>query len=469
MTRLTRGEKALTFLFVLTLAYPAWMRGGTPILLQDPLPVLGGLVLLSLWMVPMAYRMGGDRWSALGAATLRVIKDPIFYLGVAFLALLVIQWRNSGRSLVFDLAAWKWVYSDPPNPGLPSAVRTDEAAQMLCWFFPAWTLILGMRARLLSRSGVRFLFTAMVLNAAAISLFGIVQFLSGTRSMFWLIPIDAHFFASFGYSGHAGAFFLLMFSLCCGLVVDGLFDRQRRIMRGELAVLLGATVLNFVGANLSLAVAPTALVWMLGAAVAVYVLVWTWLRLERVHRIHVLIGIVGVACLGYIIIALIFRATPERVQASLWEIGRANVVCDKIIERIFLARAAVAVWLEAPWFGTGGWGFRYFFGIVLDPGEWELIGVGDANVHNDFLQFLAEFGVVGTLLLIGTCAGLLGPIMRSGAWRRPIVLLPTTGALIVLAYSLMDLPFRCPAVLYAWATLLAAMPVFVIRSQHETR
>lgn len=466
-TRLERNERTLVFLIFLALAVPAWVRGGTPIPLRWLLLPPGILVLAGLLVIPIADGARGSALSTLCSAVGRLLRDPIFYLGVAFLALLCVQWWNSGRYLVLDYEVWKWVYSAPRVANLPSAVQAREASQMVCWFFPAWALMLAMRAGILSRDGTRSLFKWMVLNSAAISIFGIVQFLSGTRSIYWLTPIEAHFFGSFGYSGHVGAFFLLMFGLCCGLIVDGSFDRKKRIAHRELAILLGAAVLTFVGANLSLAIAPTILVWTFGSATAFYVLAWTWWRLDRVRKVYVMLGILGIACLGYIIIALLFRSAPERVQASLWELGEAGVVQHKFDERLSLAKAAISVWKEAPWFGTGGWGFRYFLGMVLDPAEWKIIGIGDANVHNDFLQFLSEFGAVGTALLLGTLGALISPILRSRAWRRPVVLIPSTAALLVLAYSFMDLPFRSPAILYAWCTLLAAMPAFVVSNRDD--
>ena len=134
-----------------------------------------------------------------------------------------------------------------------------------------------------------------------------------------------------------------------------------------------------------------------------------------------------------------------------------------ITSRLFLLGPAVAVWREAPWFGVGGWGFRYLAGLHTDPAGWEILAVeGMGNVHNDPLQFLAEFGVVGGSLLAAVVIILVVSVYRSGVWRRTFARIPLLGLVTIFLYSLMDLPFRCPAVLYAWLVVIAAMPGFML-------
>ena len=84
------------------------------------------------------------------------------------------------------------------------------------------------------------------------------------------------------------------------------------------------------------------------------------------------------------------------------------------------------------------------------------------NVHNDPLQFLAEFGVVGGALLAAVVVILAVSVYRSGVWRRTFAPIPLMGLLTIFLYSLMDIPFRCPAILYAWLVVLAAMPAFML-------
>ena len=229
--------------------------------------------------------------------------------------------------------------------------------------------------------------------------------------------------------------------------------------------LILAALLCFGGVHLSLALAPVMLAWVVAATVVAHALVLTWQRLRPAKRVHAVLGIVVVACLAYILVALLFHISPDRVRAGFSETRQSHMLAQKFDERAFLVRPAWAMWKEHPWFGVGGWGFRYFLSMHTDPSRWDQLKDGYANVHNDPIQFLTEFGLVGAGLMGAIVAVLLTAAYRSGAWRRPVAFVPLLGALLVLAYSLMDLPFRCPAILYAWLAVLAATPGFVV-SRH---
>ena len=104
-------------------------------------------------------------------------------------------------------------------------------------------------------------------------------------------------------------------------------------------------------------------------------------------------------------------------------------------------------------------------------------------MHNDFLQFLAEHGLVGFGLLVAMVVMLLSPIVRTwrklvtaaafskGAKRppRPIAIfaLPASTFCILAAlaatllHSLADCPLRSPAVLALFFVALAAAEGFM--------
>lgn len=456
------------FLFLL-LAYAAWARGGTVACLQGPLPWLAAGVLLEVLISPVAGGEGPwyfcfrrDRWS-------RILHDPVFFLGACFLLFLLVQWGNAGRTLVFDWIHWKWVYSAPRVKWLPSAVNAADAREMLRWFFPAWAVVLAIRARLPAELDVFRFLRALTVNAGLLSCFGIAQYVSGTHSIFWSFPLDQHFFASFGYPNHAGAYFILMFAAACGLVLKGIFGRQRRIARPQLAAAVVAALLCLAGANLTLAVVPIFLAWGVAAAAMIYAGALAWKRLPPLKRVRAGVMLLAIACLAFLLLAVLYHASPERVTNGLWEFRAPHLMEKKYAERAFLLKPALAIWRDHPWFGVGGWGFRYFLGTYIPPEAWPRITLGYANVHNDLVQFLAEFGVVGTGLMVAIVAVLLSAIYGARVWRRPAAGMAMLGAALVLAYSLMDLPFRSPAVLFHWLAVLAAAPAFMIGSSHRGR
>jgi O-antigen ligase len=128
--------------------------------------------------------------------------------------------------------------------------------------------------------------------------------------------------------------------------------------------------------------------------------------------------------------------------------------------RANLAAAAVKVWRLQPWFGTGGWGYRYLAGTVWPEEQRQrLEKAGLANVHNDPIQFVSEFGVVGTALMAVTAGALAVPLLRRRPWRSVHGWFLCAGPAAVCAHSLIDLPFRSPAVLYHWLAVVAIAPV----------
>jgi len=72
--------------------------------------------------------------------------------------------------------------------------------------------------------------------------------------------------------------------------------------------------------------------------------------------------------------------------------------------RLMVVTAALEIWRDSPWFGVGGWGFRYLASSHLPERAVEKTA-GLANVHNDPVQFLLEFGLVGSGLMAFDCFG----------------------------------------------------------------
>ena len=224
-----------------------------------------------------------------------------------------------------------------------------------------------------------------------------------------------------------------------------------------------AGVLCLLGATLSLSLAAIGMCWLLAGIVAVYAFGLAWKGLRPVGRVNAIATTLAILCLGGFLAVAVAQGSRDAVQEELIGLRHPDKLGGAITARLFLLGPAVAVWREAPWFGVGGWGFRYLAGLHTDPAGWEVLELeGMGNVHNDPLQFLAEFGVIGGSLLAAVVIILAVSVCRSGVWRRTFAPIPLLGLVTIFLYSLMDIPFRCPAVLYAWLVVIAAMPGFML-------
>jgi O-antigen ligase len=434
-----------------------------PPLLIGGMALILGVALLSVFAGCVAER--GER----GRPTYRSLaKDPILWLGATFLLFLAVQWWNTGRHLEFDSVASRWGYTPPPHPGWPSSITRREAFEMICWFLPALGVALAVRSPWVTRRHVWGLYYVLSANAAVLSAFGIYRFLIGSKTI-WGVEIGDKFFATFGYINHGSAFFVLASALTVGLLMRECFAQDRRARAWVIAALLVAAVLNMVGVHLSFCRAGMAFAWSFVLIAGIYGIRRSRRDLTPARQAYLAIGVVAIALIAFLAIAHL--AHREVLRELEQRIGQSEFTWAQYFfggrERSF--PAAWAIWKDNPWFGVGGWGFSHFLACYIPQSLWTWAAEpGWANVHNDPLQFLAEFGVVGAGLLALSVVLLIASIVQSGVWRRSIGVMVLLGCTMVWLHSLIDLPFRCPAILYTWSLLLAVLPKVTGDRRQET-
>ncbi len=437
---------------------------------------------LSLFLVAATWRWAGLRYADgpffAGSALVLVIlafagmslyewaRDPFFWGGLAFLLYLGCQTWNAGRPLIFDAESARWFHAPPPYPLWPSAITRREAVQMLYWFGPAWAAALCIRSPVLTRRALGFILRVLTGNAAVLALVGTIQRLAGAEKALWMRPMKADFFASFTYTNHAAAFFLLMAGVAAGLLFRQLFRPDRTAGSAEIAGLATALVLCLAGANFSLSRTGIILSWGLTLFIVVYGLAYGWHRWRPAARLQLAAVTAGIAVLLALAIAgaggdaIQRRFTFQRKPIHQAVPGMEQVNLD-LSNRPRLWQIARHVFQETPWYGTGGWGFRHRAAFQLPRERWgELIGshAGAANVHCDPLQFLVEFGLLGGGLMTFAWGVLVAGLFRADLRRGALFTLTCAGLALVVAFSLIDLPFRCPSVLWTWTAVLAALP-----------
>lgn len=415
-------------------------------------------------------------------------RDPFFYTGLLFIVYLALQWWNAGRVQYYDVGYNRWTYSLPPHPGWPSAFNRNEAAQMIHWFFPAWVSGLVVRSPLVSRDLLKRLLLFLVYSAGGLALLGIAQFLSGTKQLYWLDPMQDGFFASFGYTNHAAAYFVLMGAMAAGFLFreilfagamqyavndqaddpchrSAMYGASSKRHQGRIVLLVVSLFLCLTGANLSLSRAGVILAWSLAVFIAVYGLKQGWHRITKVARVNLVMATVAVFCVFYFAVAGFGSKSignefkPNKpIHHNLFPV--LDDVNLALSNRPELDAAAIQVWLDHKWQGVGGWGYRYLLALYMPQDTWERLGktYGNANVHCDPLQFLVEFGVIGSGLMSMTLLVLLVDLVRNTRHRHPVWIMSVIGLCLVVVFSLIDLPFRCPAILITWVVILASLP-----------
>jgi hypothetical protein len=432
--------------------YTSWAFAGTRMAWLWPMFWLTLGVIEAMVLLP-AVRVGETLSDARGRVVRTLVFDPLFALCVALVVFLIVQGFNGPRALVHLGVNQGWRMGPPPLPGLPSSVVTQEAVQLLAWFPPALIAALAVR-HAINANGRRLLLRILIWNAAALALSGCVQMALGCRAIYGMIPIQAQFFSSFGYPNHAGAFFTFM------LVVAGgfwLYEREDEVPGADrllwaVFLLYGAAVLCLCRTSILMGTA----VLLVGGAFAITRI---WRRIDLGTRVMVAGLSVLLPLLGYLSF-FAMPSNPIRRELTGLTMGR---MFKEVYERAFelLVPAALTIWRDNPIYGVGGWGFRHFVPLVLTPEQYKKLFVGAANVHNDSVNFLVEHGIVGTALLVLAGVTLLVPLLLRVPPPPLGHLYPMHGAAslfrwvvlfalgLVFCHSLIDLPFRCPAVIQA--------------------
>jgi len=475
----------------LVLAF-SWIHGGTrPDLLMPVIPWLTVFMLHFMLVFPQA-KSTETLMQARRRVWRSLCRDPLFWFSLILLIVLVIPLFNVAGAPVFDSVAEIWINPPPPYEWLPSCVAADEHAVLLLWFPPALIAALAARHGLLKR-GKRLLLEMICWNGAVLAIIGFAQLLTESDSLLWFVPLESHFFSTFGYPNFAGAFFTLMFALSAGLwMYDvtlfmqsdqfAMADSNRSFFaRHRMAVPM---ILSFVAAQATLSRAAILLSVIVFVVLCMYLILFLWARISRGAQVKIAAGIFAAIALA-VISLMIFNFSAFKAELN-------TLTMDAVVERVsgtgyYHVRVAKEIYNDHSAFGVGGWGYPHYQMQYMSPEDLKHMQIqGGANVHNDAWQFLAEHGYVGFGLIVACALMLIVPLLvsvlklmrnasklakkdidsnsPSSHWLYciPLPLIAVfVGTTATVCHSLGDLPFRDPAVLIVWVLALACVPGWI--------
>ena len=154
----------------------------------------------------------------------RLMKFPLFWLGLALGIYMAVQACIPGAELIWQGTRWR-VHLLEEAPGwLPTGIdggfgfESQEgmnAWRQLCIFGTPWLLLCALWCGLRSRTLWKVLLWCFLLNAVVLAGFGLYRSAFGIYS--YLGETKYQFFSVFSYKNHAGAFFVLAMAVCAGL------------------------------------------------------------------------------------------------------------------------------------------------------------------------------------------------------------------------------------------------------------
>jgi O-antigen ligase len=291
----------------------------------------------------------------------------------------------------------------------------------------------------------------LVFLAMAISFYAVYQFITHSPWV-WNIPVPhkVHGSGTYVHPNHLGGFLEMLLPLGLAYTLMGRLKPVGKVLLGYASLVLVAGILVTVsrGTYVSTTLAM--------------VLFFSALLLHRTYRLPSLVLLVAILGAG-----LYFLPHSSSVQARLKPMltGTGRVEDDT---RIIMWRTAVRVWQDNVWWGAGPGHYDYRF-LQYRPGDVQLRPYW---AHNDYVNALAEWGVVGAALvasawvLLGLGLRRTWPVVRGtpkdlGGGRSSskfaFVLGASVGLAAILVHSVVDFNMHIPANAILAITLMALL------------
>jgi hypothetical protein len=420
-----------------------WLFGGQAEWVRTPLAWWGSLGILITFSAIRDRQEWRDGW-------MRPLWWCLPVLG--FNALVLLACLNPSFREVHD-GVDVLLVNEGGRAGWPSSARPALALHGLWVFDACWISCFNIALVLRQRRAVRALLLVAGVNALVLAIFGTAQKLVGASGIFFgsFPSPQKYFFASFVYHNHWGAFIVLMSAACIGLT----WHYRRREARdffhspafaGVIVVLLLITT-----TPLSASRSCTLLIIVLVGSAFLHAMARV-IQKRRQFRESVALP-VGAATLAVLIALtgiwsiardnILRRLTDTRAQVSdmrAWgNIGSRGVLYN---DTWHMARAKL-------WFGWGMGSYPHVFTLYNTRKSPDRLPVFYHDAHSDWLQALAEHGLVGSALLaVMVILPLTRLRRRHFSSSIPAYLLAGCG--LILLYATVEFPFGNFAVILSW-------------------
>jgi O-antigen ligase len=377
--------------------------------------VIQGLIVaaLFLWTVRL--------W--LGRAT-RLLWLPLNWVVFAFVGYAVVRYQYADIEYVARLELIKVVV-----------------------YAAAFFLILN---NLHQQDRARWVMWGLVFLGTAISMYAVYQFATGSDRVWHFIKPSYRNRASGTYinPNHLAGFLGMVLPIALSYSLIGRLSHVARILLGY------ASLVMVVGIGVTISRGG----WIASGLALVSLSVVLIQRRE--FRIAAL-----VVCAALSVGVVSFGSRSPHIQRRFEQIFKAGE--EGTDSRQWMWRAAYQMWRDHPWFGVGPAHYDYRFGAYR-PHRAEFQMRPD-RAHNDYINTLADWGIVGTTIVLSAWAIFFVGVLKSWKYvrrdsndlsartsnRAALVLGGATGLIAILVHSFTDFNMHIPANAMAVVTLMA--------------
>lgn len=390
----------------------------------------------------------------------KILKSTSFWLGLLVLGYISLQGFNPSHRAV-DLGGEYWMVPVDHITWLPTGMeapfeKVNVFRRLIVFasvFLTIWTIVLFIERP----KSIRFLLWVLVFSGVGLSILAFSQLFTGAEKIFWKIPsASENFYSSFIYRNHATGYLNLLLAVSIALYF---YYRERAWKTNErepdkspifffTSTILFTTVL-FSSSRGGIIVAALLLLF---AILYTMLQAWRWDRLRET-------SVISAILLGMLVLfASVFTVMigPERIVERFKyfaeEGGGASV------EHRVLAAKATRDMFEDKWlFGWGAGSFEYVFPTYQSEYpeiDYREVGRNKRRIymvwefaHNDWVQYPAEYGVVGVgLFFVGIIGWFVGTFLYRG-FRQPLVVWMGIGILMIFCHAIGEFVLQNPAII----------------------
>lgn len=357
----------------------------------------------------------------------------------------------------------------------PSSARPDLLWPELLMYAGCFFAAMNIAVFVHRRRVIRWLLLVIALNAFALSIMGTAQKLLGESIYFGAVQSPNLFwFATFVYHNHWGAFIVLSLGAVTALVSHQLRHIGATWELWRTPALSGVVAALFIAATLPLSGSRSS---SLLAAVLLVVVTARWLlRLIANRRRH---GEASGWLVGGVLAATVLAAV------AIYQLGRDMITTrlETTLNQVQTMREQGSIgeraalyhdtWRMAQDRWWTGWGLESFGTVFSNYDSQESYRrhppTHYEDAHSDWLQSLAEVGVIGTALLLLTGILPLIAVFRHGTNGELTFPLWLSCGLLLL-YACIEFPLANPAVVFVfWLLFFSAVRYTLLTTSSKER
>lgn len=385
----------------------------------------------------------------------KLVRFPLFWIGLVFLIRVLIQALNPSREYQSDGAQW-WIANIPHYTWLPAGLDGPFVQwppwRMLLIYGSIWLTICAIWVGFSRRRSLQMLFITLAVNGVALAIFGVAQKFAGNGKIFWFYKsVNPAFFASFVYKNHAGMYLNLALAVTCGLAAWYYMRAQRRLEKSN-----PSGVFAFFATCIAVAILTS---YARGATLMMLAFLAVCLGVFAIRQLiggggtrRPIIAIVMIVIFGWFLKtgldAIGSKEAWHRMQSGFTG-GDTS-----LLQRQVATKASIEMLRDTWPEGIGAGGFRFLFPKyqirypeLEYPKFWE-------NAHNDLVQIPIEQGLAGVILIIAGLVSVVIALIRAYFWENPLSFALVFGCALLVVYAWWDFPCHNPAVLLTWCVLL---------------